>query len=172
MNVKQKIFLILGLFLVLIICLLFWVVKPMFLEIKKASAAIKESRDKLLLLERTDQDYLLEVESDYKEISDNLNLVKDGLVASEQAVEFFVALENIAAATANKLEIKATDFPLLILTLNGTFPDIVKFLGWLEKGKYFLDVESIDIKQVAQEGLDTSIENVRAIMEIKTYSKK
>ena len=50
MNAKQKIFLIAGIFIILIILLFFGAVKPIISEIKKASASVKENREKLLLL--------------------------------------------------------------------------------------------------------------------------
>lgn len=174
MNAKQKLFLIAGIFILLIIFLFFGAVRPMIYEIKKASASVKENREKLLLLENTDQEYLKQVEADYRDISNNLNIVQSGLINKEQAVNFFIFLEQTASATFNKLKINAVGFPDLNLDLEGSFPDLMKFVGLLENGKYFIDVDSIDIRETAiKETLEggPSSENIKASMKIKVYTE-
>ena len=174
MDIKQKTYLISALFLVLIIILALGVIKPLMLEIKKASATAEESREKLLLLEKTDQDYLKQVESDYKEINDNLGLIKSGMIDSEEAVDFFMALEEIASSVSNKIEIKATEFPVITVNLMGTFPNLMRFLGWLESGKYFLDLDLVQIKRIGEgetvEGFSAG--DVRTTVKINLYSEK
>jgi len=175
MNAKQKIFLIAGIFIVLIIFLFFGAVKPMIYEIKKASASVKENREKLLLLENTDQDYLKQVEADYKDISNNLNTIQSSLIDKEQAVNFFIFLEQTASSTFNKLKINTVEFPNLTLDLEGSFTDLMKFVGLLENGKYFIDVDSISIRETAiKETLEggPSSENIKAVMKIKVYTQK
>jgi len=174
MNLKQKIFLIAGLFLVIIVILILAVLKPLILEIKKTSASAKESREKLLILENTNQDYLKQVESDYNQISDNLALVKSGLINSEQAVDFFMALEGVASATSNSLEIKASEFPVITLNLTGNFPNLMRFLGWLESNKYFLDVDLIQLKGITEEETieGISANDVKSTIKIKLYTEK
>jgi len=174
MNIKQKICLISALFLVLIVILTLGVIKPLISEIKKASATAEESRERLLLLEKTDQDYLKQVESDYKEINDNLDLIKSGFVDSKRAVDFFMALEEIASSISEKIEIKATEFPVITINLMGSFPNLMRFLGWLESGKYFLDVDLLQIKRIGEgetvEGFSAG--DIRATVTIKLYSEK
>jgi len=173
MNIKQKTYLISALFMVLIIILALGVIKPLMLEIEKASATAEESREKLLLLEKTDQDYLKQVESDYKEINDNLGLIKSGLIDSEEAVDFFMALEEIASSVSDKIEIKATEFPVITVNLMGSFPNLMRFLGWLESGKYFLDIDSIQVRRISEgetiEGLSAG--DVKSTIKIKLYTK-
>jgi len=173
MNIKQKTYLISALFMVLIIILALGVIKPLMLEIEKASATAEESREKLLLLEKTDQDYLKQVESDYKEINDNLGLIKSGLIDSEEAVDFFMALEGVAYFVSNRLEIKATEFPSITLNLMGSFPNLMRFSDWLESGKYFLDIDSIQVRRISEgetiEGLSAG--DVKSTIKIKLYTK-
>ncbi len=173
MDIKQKTYLILGVFLIVIVFLFLGAVKPMILEIKNASAEAGQSRGKLLLLEKTDQDYLEQIEIDYKEINDNVNLIKSGLISNNQAVNFFMELEKIASATSNHLEIRATEFPVLTLNLTGTFPGVMKFLGWLENGNYFLDVYFIQLKLIgeAEAAEGTSLGEIKVNIKIKVYTK-
>jgi len=174
MNPKQKIYIISGSILVLIALVVFRVIKPMIFEIGKISAMVSQSQDRLLLIESTDQTYFQQIESDYRQITDDLAIVKSGLIDNEQAVEFFMDLERIASLTYNNLEIDATNFPVLELTLIGNFPDLMKFLGWLEKGKYFLDVESFDSRQIGEREFLSGFSpgQVKTIVKIKVYTKK
>ena len=173
MNAKQKICIIAGFILVAMALLFFLVIKPMIFEINKVSATVIQSRDKLLLIETTDQNYFKQIESDYKEITDNIVVVKAGLIDNNQAVGFFMDLEKIASLTYNELKIDASNFSVLDLTLTGDFPNLMRFLGWLEKGKYFLDVKSLDSRQIIEKELLTETSgDIRTNIKIKVYTKK
>jgi len=145
----------------------------MVLEIKKVSALIGQSQQKLLGLEKTDQNYLKQLETDYQEISDNLALLKSGLIDSNQAVGFFMALEQAASSTSNKIEIKAEDFPSLTIELIGSFPNLMRFLGWLEKGKYFLEINSLQIRAIGEKEIleGFSPGDVKTTLKLKIYTK-
>lgn len=174
MNTKQKIYLISGLILILVVFLFFGIIRPFISEIKNASATVGQSREKLLLLERTDPNYLKQIESDYNDINGNLGVVRAGLIDKDKAVDFFVALEEFANSTSNQLQIKATEFPSLTLDVVGDFSNLMKFMGWLEKGKYFLDIESVQIRGVSEgevaEGFSAG--DVKTTLRIKVYTKK
>jgi len=173
MNPKQKIFIIAGIIFVFITLLIFLIAKPMFFEIVKVSATVSQSRDRLLLIENTDQNYFQQIESDYNEISENIAVVQNGLIDNNQAVEFFMDLEKIASLTFNELEINAGNFPVLDLTLVGSFPDLMRFLGWLEEGKYFLGIELIDSRQVSvKEPEENPSNDLKTNIRIKVYTKK
>ncbi len=173
MNPKQKIFIIAGIIFIFITLLIFLIAKPMFFEIVKVSATVSQSRDRLLLIENTDQNYFQQIESDYNEISENIAVVQNGLIDNNQAVEFFMDLEKIASLTFNELEINAGNFPVLDLTLVGSFPDLMRFLGWLEEGKYFLGIESIDSRQVSvKEPEENPSNDLKTNIRIKVYTKK
>lgn len=173
MSTKQKLYLSLGLILIIAVLLLWGIVKPLVLEIKNTSTSVKEENEKLFILTGTDQTYLKQLEEDYKEVKDNIALIKSGLISSDQAVDFFMALEGIAFSTSNDLEIEAKDFPVLTLYLVGNFSNFMKFLGWLENGEYFVDVDSIwvreDSRSLSLE--ETEIVLVNSILKLKAYEK-
>lgn len=174
MNIKQKIFLASGLILIIIIFLLLGGLKPIVLEIKRTSTLVRESQQRLLSLEKTDPNYLKQLEADYKEINNNLALLKSGLIDGNQAVSFFVALEEAASSTSNRLEIKAGEFPSLTLELIGSFPNLMRFLGWIENGKYFLEINSIQTRAVGDKEINEgfSFGDVKTTLKIKIYTKK
>lgn len=177
MNIKQKICLVSGLILVIAVFLFWGPVKLLILEIRTTSALVQGRNEKLLILEKTDQDYLKQLESEYKDIEEDISLVKSAFLEPGEAVDFFIELENISFSTFNKLEIQAGDFPSFTLYLLGDFPSLMRFLGWLENGKYFIDVDSIQIRQFAEKGMvvereeTVSSKNIKTILKIRTYTK-
>jgi hypothetical protein len=171
MSVKQKIYLIFACVILIFILLASFVVKPLFLEIKKTAASVLESREKLISLETMDKRYVEDVEKDYKDINTELIEVKKQLIDKNEAVKFFEALEFVASVTSNEIEITASEFPSLTLSLFGTFPDFMKFLGWLENGEYFINVDSLNISRAsAKEGVETAPEGmIKTTLKIKAY---
>jgi len=173
MSIKQKIYLLVGLMALIVVALIVGVVKPLFSDIKKTAASAEESRDKLISFEMIDKNYLQQIEEDYNDISGNLELVKTQLIDKSEAVRFFEALESIASSTGNGLEINASDFPSLTLSLVGSFSNFMKFLGWLENGDYFINVNSINITRASERGISEIITNndVKANLIITVYTK-
>jgi len=152
MSAKQKIYLIFLVIITVFTLLIIFVIKPLFLEIKKTAVAVSESREKMMSLEEIDKNYLEELEIDRREISNNIDLVKKQLIDKNEAVKFFEALESVASATSNEIEISASDFPSLAISLTGTFSDLMKFLGWLENGEYFIDADSLSVSRKSERG--------------------
>lgn len=174
MNINQKTYLISGLSLVIVVLLIWGIIKPLTLGVKTTSASVKERNEKLIVLRKTDQNYLEKLESDYNEIKESISLVESGFLKTDQIVAFFVDLENMASATSSELEIEAGDTSSFALHLLGNFPNLMRFLGWLENSKYFLDVISVDIKQFSQEKslLEeelVSIGNISTTLKIKLH---
>lgn len=171
MNVKQKIYLIFAGIVLIFTLLALFVVKPLFLEIKKTAASVLESREKLVSLETMDKKYVEGVEKDYEDISVKLIETKKQLIDKNEAVKFFEALESIASITSNEIEISASEFPSLTLSLFGTFPGFMKFLGWLENGEYFINVDLLNISRAsAREDMEAVSEGmIKTTLKIKAY---
>ena len=160
--------------ILIIVALIVGVVRPLFSDIKKTAAFAEESKDRMISLETIDENYLEQVETDYQDISVNLDLVRNGLVDKSKAVKFFEALESIASSTNNELEINASEFPTLTLNLVGSFPDFMKFLGWLENGYYFIKVDSINVNRVGErEGTESvAAGEIKTNLKITVYTKE
>ena len=172
MNIKQKIFLISGLILIIIILLFWGIVKPLVSEIKTTSSLVQQRNEELFALEKTDQNYLKQLESDYKIIEEDISLIKSGFLDINKAVGFFIELENIASATSNNLEIKTEEFPAFTLNLSGDFPNLMKFLGWLENGDYLIDIDSIQIRRFTIKELEKLLSgNIRTNLKIRAFPK-
>ena len=174
MNINQKIYLFSGSTLIIIILLIWGVVKPLILEIQDVSALVKERNEKLVVLQKTDQEYLKQLESDYLDVEKNISLIKSGFLDTDHAVDFFIELENIASSTSNELEIEASEFPLFTLYLLGDFPNLMKFLGWLENIKYFLDIDSVKTTQFTERDLfskeaEVPAGKIKTVLKIRSY---
>lgn len=168
MSLKQKIYLFSGLGLVIAILLIGGIVKPLLAEIKTTSILVEERNGKLGELEKTDQEYLKQLEADYTDIKQNISLIKSGFLDPNQAVNFFIDLEEIAESTSNDLKIEASEFPLFTIHLLGDFPGLMKFLGWLENSKHFLDINSIKIVKFAEKELFSNEPELEKTGKIKT----
>jgi hypothetical protein len=171
MSIKQKIYLIFTAIIAIFIVLILFVIKPFFLEIKKTATSVLESRERLISLETMDEKYVKGIEKDYEDIIGKLVEIKKQFIDKNEAVSFFEALESVASSTNNEIEISASEFPSLTLSLFGTFPDFMKFLGWLENGEYFINVNLINISKTGERD---DLENVSAgmiksILKIKAY---
>lgn len=175
MTIKQKICLVSGLILIIVILLFWGIVKPLLLEVKVTSASVKERNEKLSVLQKTDQEYLKELEIEYNNVKEKISLMEVGFLEIDKVVDFFVKLESIATNTSNQIEIEPKEFPVFNLDLTGSFPNLIKFLGWLENGDYFLDVETIKIKRLGQRDLTPeqqktiSIGDVSTVLRIRNY---
>jgi len=174
MNTNQKIYLTAGLAIIIVILLIWGIIRPLVLEIKITSNSVKERNEKLIVLRKTDQEYLRKLESEYNNIRQDISLVGSGFLNTDQIVDFFVDLENMALVTFNKLEIEAGELPSFTLFLLGSFPNLMKFLGWLENTKYFLDVDSVDIKGFSEEKSSLekeplSVGDISTVLKIKLH---
>jgi len=136
-NTKQKIYLSSSIFLVIVILLIYGIVKPLYLEIKKTAVLVEPRNEKLIVLKKIDQKYLKKLESDHAIIEQDIALIKSGFLNDSKVVDFFIDLENIALNTSNKLEIETQEFPNFTIHLLGSFSNSMKFLGWLENSNFF-----------------------------------
>ena len=94
----------------------------------------------------------------------------------DQVVDFIVELETFASSSSNRLEIKKVDYSAFSLQLIGSFPNLMRYLGWLENSKYFININSIQIGRVGErilpfEGEPILSGSVRTILEIESQLK-
>lgn len=178
MNIKQKIYLVSSIGFIIVVLLIWGIFRPLVFEIKITSSLVEERNEKLIVLEKTDKEYLEQLETDYNNIKQDISLVKLGFLDADQAVDLFLELENIAAKTSNQLKIEAINFPAFNLHLMGNFSNLMKFLGWLENSKYFIDVDSIKIRRFSEKDLTLeqketiSTGDIKSILEVRVYLKK
>jgi hypothetical protein len=158
LSIKQKIFLVSGLLIIIIILLIGLVVKPLLGEIEETSFLVEESQEKLLLLKDADHRHLEQLEVEYEEIRNDISLVNSSFLEIDQVVDFIVGLETFASLSANKLEIKDVNYPIFSLQLISGFSNLMKYLGLGER-----------TPPPGEEAV--LIGNIRSILEIESQTK-
>jgi len=83
-----------------------------------------------------------------------------------EALKFIMMIETIAQSTGNKQEVsvvkasndktspKDTNINLQI-TLKGSFPNLVKFLLYLENAPYFSEIKSLQLQGMTQKDIES-----------------
>lgn len=153
MNDVQKVYITLGVMIIVIILMIGFLIKPLINEIKQTSILVSEESQKLLIAQKIDINYLKEIENDYKKNKDGISLFKVYL-DDDQIVEYIEEMESIANNTFNSLEIKSANFPIFHLSLNGKFSDLMKFLGWLENNQYLVSIDSMQTRKLSEKNDD------------------
>ncbi len=176
MNNHQKIYLTAGIFAIIIVLMVGFLICPMIREIKKNSILTTEDNQKLLSLKKIDIDYLKQIEFKYKKITEDLAMFKINLT-EKQIIDFIVELENNAARTSNDLEIKSAEYPIFNLILTGSFENLMKFIGWIENNPYLISIESMQTRKLTEKDLFSreselfSLGEIRTILQIKLPSQ-
>ena len=152
MNNNQKIVLLAGIIILAIVILSNFLIGPLIKELMATSVLAQEQNQNLLILKKTDKEYLRQIENDYKKIKEDISAYKIYL-SEKQIIGFIMDLEKAAFDSSSKLEIKSTKFPLFNLSLIGSFPNVMKFLGWLENNLYLVNVESVQMRGLTERDL-------------------
>lgn len=160
MNPKQKIYLTLSIILAIYLLTGFLIISPLISKIKYSSLAFIEKKETLEILEKEQIEFNL-LKEQYKRIKPELTRIDQSLLNSEKTLDFIVALENIAEKANNNYEIKVTQlqkepkekfsFLTFQISLWGSFPNLIKFLVYLENVPYWVETDQIQIRPVGQE---------------------
>lgn len=169
---NQKNYIVIACIAIVFILGILFVIKPFFLEIKDTAVIVLESRERLISLETMDKRYVEEIEKERVNINARLIEVKKQLIDKNEAVKFFEALEAIASSTDNGIEINASEFPSLTLSISGEFPGLMRFLGWLENGDYFINIDSVNISKIgiSEDSENLSSGRIKTTLKITAYT--
>ncbi|HEX8974378.1 MAG TPA: hypothetical protein VF817_02725 [Patescibacteria group bacterium] len=174
---KQKVAIALGVYVILIVCLVYFVIVPILGKINDAREQIqKESMDQESRSQQLSQ--LPKMKLQYQNVQDGESSI-DVLLSNNDAVDLIERLEKLADQTGNKITITAQDpaaqktapaqsnnqknkapdqnsiagtlpspdYLQMQLQLSGDYNAILKFITALENLEYYSDVTSVEIKQ-------------------------
>jgi len=158
-NNLKKIFITLGATILIVFSLVFFVMKPLLVQVKHQSIKYQE---KSLLFERRKEleSYLRRLKADVKIAQERSLVFKGMLLDSDKTVDFIVRLEEIAIQTNNWQELsipaskeKKEKYPSqeFNVTLEGSFPNLIRYLVHLENMKWFVGVDSLKISRIQEE---------------------
>lgn len=186
MSLKKKINISFFIILTVIFSFLFFILRPIFLEIKKSSEDLITIKGELVSLEK-EIETLTEFKAGFQEMNPALEKINQMFISSDEPLAFLVFLENTSRdygisskiSSAFMPEAKESLWPSISfqVTSSGAFPDFLKFLEKLESGIYPVEIQNLSINRLSEnelklkefEGL--SLGAVRADFLIKVYTK-
>lgn len=169
MQIKQKIYLNSIIIVLFAFGLIYLADKPLLAEIQQLSQLVEQQQ---VIIKNPDfqvkyQKQINQLKSDYEEIQPKLSLLKQSLLHKDKAVELIKILEK--AAQLNNLGLNIQILPEekdglnFALFLTGNFPDLLRFLEYIENSQYTLKITSLQIKNLPKS------EQIQSNAEIKIY---
>jgi hypothetical protein len=126
-------------------------------------------------------------QKDLQAIKPQLEKIDGSFISNNQPIEFINLLETLAQRTNSLFEInlmslgadsnKKENSILFQISLTGTFGNLMHFLNYLENMKYLVQIQSVDVSQVAggvartNEGQEIPAGSVYSIINLKAYTK-
>jgi len=189
----KKIYLASAAFSLLIIGLLFFPVWPLLKQIKATSLGLAQKKQDIDSF-FTNWQNLESSRQEYQEIQNQLK-EHSSFLPADSAIDFIMILENFAQMTENRQVISAvkkitptdsaTDAsafknPSFQITLWGSFPNLIKFLIYLENAPYFTKVDSLQINRLTERDLTSpeketaglKIGDVKSLINLTVYQKQ
>jgi len=141
-------------FLILLGLIIYLIATPLLNQIKNDGFELSEKKQSTELLYQ-DWRILESSRKEYVKIQNELNALP-AILPSGEALKFIMLIESIAQNTNNRQEVSVTsnasakkeanqplDFQIV---LRGNFPNLVKFLAYLENAPYYNEINSLQIK--------------------------
>lgn len=169
MKIRQKIYLNIIIIALLVFGLIYLADKPLLAKIQQLGQLVEQQQ---VIIKNPDfqakyQKQINQLKSDYEEIQPKLSLLKQSLLNKDKAVELIKILEK--AAQLNNLELNIQILPEekdglnFALFATGNFPDLLRFLEYIENSQYTLKITSLQIKNLPKS------EQIQSNAEIKIY---
>jgi len=166
----QKIGLVATSFLVILSLVIFLVTAPLIRQIKNDGVELSEKKQNIELLYQ-DWRVLETSRQEYIKIENELNSLP-AILPPGEALKFIMLIESIAQNTNNRQEVSVisnagSDAQLLTfqVTLRGSFPNLVKFLAYLENAPYYNEINSVQIKGLTAKDIQSMKEGEGAGLE-------
>jgi len=166
----------LGISLLILIIFIQLVAFPLIVKIKNTSQEYLTNQGILTALHQKET-LFRELEKTYQEREDDLLMIEDTFLKTEEAVGFISTLEDIAQQTGNAFEIKTVSsfaplpeeegdsFLVLRISLWGDFSSLLSFIASLEDSPYppyrLIEVDSLNIKRLGKLDLANLSSNLR-----------
>lgn len=186
---KQKIYLNLIIFGLLFCLVLILIILPLINRLESSSQGFQENQRTLLILKEK-KNYLDQLEKEAQISQTNLEQVQEFFLQPDQAINFIKTLENIASLTVNqqgikiiaptkaKREEKKEEKPTLSfqLSLWGSFPNLIRYLIYLENMDYCLQVEELRIRRLPEREMsgrpNLSVGDIETTVNIVVYTQE
>ena len=187
---QKKLISSLGIGLILLILFIYLIAFPLIIKIKTTSQEYLNNQMILTALHQKET-LFRELEKTHQEREDDLLIIEDTFLKTEEAVGFILTLEDIAKQTGNTFEIKTVNsftplpdeegdsFLVLRISLWGGFSNLLSFIASLEDSPYppyrLIEVDSLNIKRLGKIDLanlnsNLKIGDIETIVGIKIFT--
>jgi Tfp pilus assembly protein PilO len=157
MTEKNKIIFSLISFCFFVLLLIFFLIFPLFKEIKNYSKEIISKKEGGLLLEKKLED-IENFKKNYLHIKENLEKIENLFVNLETPVDFIRFLENNSQDLSIKISLagigkeeKGWSYLNFSINTRGSFTQFLKFLEKIESSPYLIEINSLNIKRSEKE---------------------
>src|SRR3989338_11045656 len=180
---KQKIYFNAGIFLAVLALIIILIIMPMISQIKNDGAELAQKKKTLEDFYKNYQ--ALEAAQKNYQTAQNEIYALPAFLPDNDALNFIMLMEKIAQATGNSQSVSAEnnnqianpDAPTakkslnFQVSLNGNFPNLIKFLTYLENAPYYNDIKSIQIQRLSEKNKDNADASggINAIIKISAY---
>jgi len=178
LNPKQKIYLTAIAWLAAGGLIAAFVALPLISQIKNDGLELAQKKQDAELFNNEWQT-LAKAQKDYQTMQNELNALP-ALLPSSEALKFIVLMEKFAQITNNQQNVSVsdaqpakdqkkttTDFQV---SLRGRFPDLIKFLIYLENAPYYNDIRSLAIQRLStKESTGAAIGDINTILNLSVY---
>jgi len=186
MTLTKKIYLSLATFNILSLGLIFFLIYPLFIEIKKNSKDLISQKQTIQALEAKIEN-LEKFKILYQDLKPDLEKINTLFVDPEVPIEFISFLEKTSAdcevlikiSSAPAKKTKTDPWPSInfqIFTFS-SFPNFLKFLEKLENSPYLIEISNLSIQRITEADLKLkkderlALGDVKSTFTIKVYTK-
>jgi len=177
--IHKKIYLIAGAFFLTIILLIGLVIFPLFKKIETDSQQLSQKKQAMDSLLQNWQS-LENSKTDYEQMIQELNN-QPALLDPAQAIKFILKVEDFADLTQNEENIsvipRANSSETIQqkenvlefqISLMGSFPNLIKFLIYLENAPYYNNVKSLQINRLNESinGQKANAANISSVINL------
>ncbi|MFC1687838.1 type 4a pilus biogenesis protein PilO [Patescibacteria group bacterium] len=141
------------------------VIQPYMSEITEFSEEYRDKRVQLATV-RKQQDNLVSLSLDFKDVQERVGFLYPIIIKTDESLDFVSELERYATETEVNQSLSISplvstseiqEVPLLI-QVDGTINNVVRYLQRLEQSKYYITISSIDFAQFSDDRIDASIQ--------------
>lgn len=177
LNPKQKIYLTALIWLAVLGALIAWVLIPLISQIQDDGAELAQKKQDMELFYQ-DWEALAKSQKDYQTMANELNALPAILPPSE-ILKFIVLVEKFSQITANQQTVTIADASQpdktrkdavdLQINLRGDFPDLIKFLIYLENAPYYSQLKSLQAQRLFAKENEGTSGGVNTILSVSVH---
>lgn len=140
-------------------------IQPYMSDITLLSEEFRDKRIQLATLKKQ-QENLVSLSRNFKDIQERVGVLDPIIIKSDESLDFVSELEGYATKTEVNQILSISplspsqdiqEVPLLI-QIDGTINNVIKYLQQLEQSKYYIAISSIDLTPLVDDRIDVALQ--------------